>query len=405
MGCCTSSPHSKRRYRDPADLDEVVIPLREFGNYRNGTTTLVPDDIEGLPSTHIYKHLATDPDTLLYEAEFDQGHAYRCCQPWLAVFFLPAVWVYGAAKGFDYILTGAGCSCDEVVCWLRKEYSTRIFFRVYPNRIEFNSPGIRIPFGILGCGSWNADHITTNPFDRGDADETAFAAGIALQAYFEGRKISREEMNMCLEYYHENISERTDPVGRKRDVEPFCIPLCTCRLCYEYVCHPHRNIPYDEEDPRHTPELVEVYEKYKELRDKQVENYKQFTGPVRKSTCCRAFGCRRLFGRRGLIFCTEGCNDPNSKCCSKKAGDPAPPFRYEDIDDINDASVVLRKVLGDPPLNVTYRGWHWDEESKEFVLPPTKNKSESLINRSANVKSFRELREVQNRQSHESILK
>ena len=51
-----------------------------------------------------------------------------------------------------------------------------------------------------------------------DADETAFAAGIALQAYFEGRKISREEMNMCLEYYHENISERTDPVGRKRDV-------------------------------------------------------------------------------------------------------------------------------------------------------------------------------------------
>ena len=102
-----------------------------------------------------------------YEAEFDQGHAYRCCQPWLAVFFLPAVWVYGAAKGFDYILTGAGCSCDEVVCWLRKEYSTRIFFRVYPNRIEFNSPGIRIPFGILGCGSWNADHITTNPFDRG----------------------------------------------------------------------------------------------------------------------------------------------------------------------------------------------------------------------------------------------
>ena len=65
MGCCSSSPHSKRRYRDPADLDEVVVPVREFGNYRNGMTNLVPDEIEGLPATHIYKHLATDPDTLL----------------------------------------------------------------------------------------------------------------------------------------------------------------------------------------------------------------------------------------------------------------------------------------------------------------------------------------------------
>ena len=66
MGCCTSSPHSRRKYRDPADLDEVIeSPLREFGNYRNGETNLVPNDIDGLPSTHIYKHLASNPDTLL----------------------------------------------------------------------------------------------------------------------------------------------------------------------------------------------------------------------------------------------------------------------------------------------------------------------------------------------------
>ncbi|KAK1735125.1 hypothetical protein QTG54_014191 [Skeletonema marinoi] len=456
MGCCTSSPHSRRKYRDPADLDEVVVPLREFGNYRNGTTNLIPDDIDGLPSTHNYKHLASDPDTLLYEAEIDQGHAFRCCQPWIAVVCLPYFWVWAAARGLGQVL--AGCTCDEVVCWLRKEYSTRNFFRVYPNRIEFNVPNMRIPFGFLGCGSWNADNIITNPFDRGafgfrrvksgvcslllciypvfgetlarqrcqcngslwsggcsswwcdewccdmmcctyrykglaDADETAFAAG-TLQAYFEGRKITREEMNKCLDHYHDNISERTDPEGRKRDVccEPFYIPLCSCLCCYEYVCHPHRNIPFDEEDPLCTPELVEVYDKYKELRDKQVENYKQFTGPVRKSTCCRALGCRRLFGRRGFFFCTEGCNDPDSSCCSKKAGDPAPPFRYKDIDDINDASVVLRAVLGDPPLNVTYRGWQWDEVSNEFVLPPCKETNESLTNRSANIKSFRELR-------------
>jgi hypothetical protein len=28
MGCCVSSPHSKRIYRDPADLDEEIVPLR-----------------------------------------------------------------------------------------------------------------------------------------------------------------------------------------------------------------------------------------------------------------------------------------------------------------------------------------------------------------------------------------
>ena len=51
-----------------------------------------------------------------------------------------------------------------------------------------------------------------------DADETSFAAGIALQAYFEGRTISKDDMDKCLTYWRENISERGDPIGRKRDV-------------------------------------------------------------------------------------------------------------------------------------------------------------------------------------------
>jgi hypothetical protein len=51
-----------------------------------------------------------------------------------------------------------------------------------------------------------------------DADETAFAAGVALQAYYEGRNIVKDDMDKCLGYYRENIAERTDPVGRKRDI-------------------------------------------------------------------------------------------------------------------------------------------------------------------------------------------
>jgi hypothetical protein len=50
---------------------------------------------------------------------------------------------------------------------VRKEYSTRRWFRVYANRIETNSPHARFPFGYLGCGSWNADDVTTHVFDRG----------------------------------------------------------------------------------------------------------------------------------------------------------------------------------------------------------------------------------------------
>jgi len=75
------------------------------------------------------------------------------------------------------------------------------------------------------CGGWWCDEWMCDIFccsyrytGLADADETAFAAGIALQAYFEGRKISKEDMDKCLEYYREHISEKTDPEGRKRDV-------------------------------------------------------------------------------------------------------------------------------------------------------------------------------------------
>ena len=51
-----------------------------------------------------------------------------------------------------------------------------------------------------------------------DADETSIAAGIALQSYYEGRVLTREDLNKCVQYWRDNISEMSDPVGRKRDV-------------------------------------------------------------------------------------------------------------------------------------------------------------------------------------------
>jgi hypothetical protein len=85
----------------------------------------------------------------------------------------------------------------------------------------------------------------------------------------------------------------------------------------------------------------------------------------------RSLGCHRFCGRRGFLFCTEGtCLDrnPNNTCCSKKSGDPAPPFTTRDIDDENDASVILMKVLGPPPANVRYRRWMWNEEKKAMGM-------------------------------------
>lgn len=91
----------------------------------------------------------------------------------------------------------------------------------------------------------------------GDAEEVAFASSIALQAYFEGRIITEEDMDKCLAYWRENISEETDPEGRKREVccEPHYFPFPTCEYLYEHVCHHRRDIPYADDDERNTPRL------------------------------------------------------------------------------------------------------------------------------------------------------
>lgn len=432
MGCCVSSPHNKRRYYDPADLDEEFVlegelPLRTFGRYR-GNQVIVPDDIDGLPSTRDLPTLATDPDTLLYDAEIDNGRAWRCLRPcWAAVPFWPMAAVQCLACG--------GCSCDEMLCWVRKEYSTRNYFRVYANRIEVNNPRARIPWGLLGCGSWSADDVVAHPFDRGafgfhrvksgicalwccfspmygesvgrqrcqcngpvwhggwwcdewpcsispctfryhglaDGDEVAFAANLALQAYFEGRKINPEDMEKCLEYWHKNASEFHDPVNHKRDVmcEPFFVPCVPTVGLYRNICQCPRRVPYREEDT--TREMKKVYNKYERLRQQQIGRYTNFKYPVRYSTICRAMGCRRLFGRKGLIFCTEGCNDNKAAgCCYTKLGmqseDPFAPPSHPDLDDHCNAAHVLQAVLGDPPQNVVYRRWVWDSDANCYTV-------------------------------------
>lgn len=202
-----------------------------------------------------------------------------------------------------------------------------------------------------------------------DAEEVAFAASIALQAYFEGRKIGPGEMKKCIDFYNGNISERTDPIRRKRPVccEPYMVPLCTCDRYYRCT-HPkrvHENKGKDQISDR----LREVYERYDIERLEQMDAYSNFHGPVRVSTVCRAFGCRRFYGRKGFCFCTEGCDTCWSDCCTRQAGDPAPPFTIDhDFDDEWDASSVLLTVIGPPPTNVVIRRWRYDPETNANYL-------------------------------------
>lgn len=262
-------------------LRPVILHICRFTPILNTHIIL---KIDGLPSTDIIHRLPTYPGTLLYDAEIDQGRAFRCIRCWpFLIPFCPTLWYQISLNGISHLISR--CACDEPFCWLRKEYSTRTYFRVYPNRIEVNNPTLRVPWGLCGCGSWNADAVVSHPFDRGafgfrsvrccvpellcciwpvyggvvarqrcpcngslwprlldcggwwcdewlcdilccsyryhgiaDPEETSIAAGIALQAYFEGREINKDDMDKCVQYWRDNVSEYGDPVGRKRDV-------------------------------------------------------------------------------------------------------------------------------------------------------------------------------------------
>jgi hypothetical protein len=84
-------------------------------------------------------------------------------------------------------------------------------------------------------------------------DEVAFACSIALQAYFEGRAIIKEDMDLCIKFWRENILEEMDLIRSKRQVclEPYYVPCPECSSCHA-LCHPSKSIPYEEDLERHS---------------------------------------------------------------------------------------------------------------------------------------------------------
>ncbi len=135
-----------------------------FGTNRTGSN-LVPDDCSAFFSAYLDDFLPSDAEEVLYAAEIDHGQAFRCC----SALTLPLEFLFKVPSAVfsGLVSTLLHCSFDQPWCWVRKEYSTRTFFRVYGNRIEINQPQLRVPFGFLGCGSWNSDQSVNHAFDRG----------------------------------------------------------------------------------------------------------------------------------------------------------------------------------------------------------------------------------------------
>ena len=49
-------------------------------------------------------HLASDPDTILYDAEIDNGRAFRCIRPIILCWLFPPSSLLLATKGIAYVL-------------------------------------------------------------------------------------------------------------------------------------------------------------------------------------------------------------------------------------------------------------------------------------------------------------
>eukprot|EP00797_Seminavis_robusta_P016131 Sro2403_g326380.4 (245) ;mRNA; f:2204-2938 len=132
-----------------------------------------------------------------------------------------------------------------------------------------------------------------------------------------------------------------------------------------------------------TPELQQVYDQYETQRQRQIKLYKEFKEPVRLSTWCRKLACQRCFGRKGVVFCTEGCccEDDNThrtmgRCYSnlkqqalpQDDNPPFAPYSHADWDDDHNAATILQQVLGNPPPNVVYRKWQYDPDTKQHIV-------------------------------------
>lgn len=319
----------------------------------------------------------------------------------------------------------------QVCCYVRKEYNTRSFYRVYANRIEYNRPSLRFPFGLLGCGSWNADQVLTHPFDRGAFGFQQVRAGVTqyLCCLFPsyGGVVARHRCQcygpvwnrmctdcggwwcdewvcqmLCCTYRYGGIAYPEEvafasSIALQAYFEGRAITPAEMKQCVDYwkthisersdiegrkrpVCCEPYSLPLLGTDVccyHGTHPQRNIPYQGDDVTDHVRETYAHYE-QVRQSQidAYTAFEhpvqnatlCQALGCRR--FFGRKGFCFCTEGCCDKSAATTvvAPPPTVPDMDDEWDAARVLIQVLGPPPANVVMKRWRWDADQQAHVL-------------------------------------
>jgi len=174
------------------------------------------------------------------------------------------------------------CGAFEYLCCTWPVYGGA----VNRHRCQCNGPLWNRAF--TDCGGWWCEEwacsiclcvYTYSGFEN--PDEVAFASSIALQAYFEDRAITRDDMDRCIEFWRNHISEEGDPIGRKRPVmcEPYHVPCYDCYHWYRWT-HPKRDIPYADDEV--TDQVKEVSSELRSIPGLLTA----FDSPTKSNVCC-----------------------------------------------------------------------------------------------------------------------
>lgn len=224
-----------------------------------------------------------------------------------------------------------------------------------------------------------------------DPDEAAFASNIALQAYFEGRKLTIQEMNKCVEYFKDLIAPKPPPPHNLRGttflfrfllaIFDFIRSVLKGEIFYR-MTHPVRKNPFVPP----TSETTRVYDLHTEDRVADLDRF--HNKQMHDYSVPKCLGCDRWFGRRGVCFCTEDITN----CFTHKKKTVAPPHETPLAYDQGEYSAadILRRVVGPPPKENVHRTGPYalggdqsshrlgDEESGSFAQIDMNNSTDDM---------------------------
>jgi len=155
-------PH-RRDVRLLKSSDPHIAVPKDLGKWLTCRENIAPDP-HGIRGQEL---LYSAPISFRYKdhviSEGPCASACSCPFPFMCLAYVYALWEVYTCKGCPRGVR----AFDQPALWEARQYADRAYLHVYSNRIEANFPTARIPWGLLGCGSWNEDKVVVHYFDRG----------------------------------------------------------------------------------------------------------------------------------------------------------------------------------------------------------------------------------------------